>query len=307
MEHHGHHHHHEHIHGVADGASKALWINIILNFVIVAFELSFGILASSYALLTDSLHNLEDAGGMALSLFAHKASKKEKNEKKTYGYKRARIIAALINSLILLMSFAFIGYKAAVRLIHPEAVNSEMIIWVASVALVANFIGTLLLFAHSKGDLNIKASFIHMLSDSLNSAGVIAVGILISLYHWYFLDPLMTFAIIAYITYESFEIIKSSINILMEGSPDDLDIKKMKDEVEKIKGVSSLHHVHVWSLDGEDKLMECHVRVCPMSTSEADRVRNEVTHLLSEKYGITHLTIQMEEKPCANESLIVKS
>jgi cobalt-zinc-cadmium efflux system protein len=300
-------HHHEHAHGVSDGASKALWVNVILNFLIVGFELSFGMIASSYALLTDSLHNLEDAGGMVLSLFAHKTSQKEKNEKKTYGYKRARVIAALINSLILLMTFAFVGYKAALRLIHPETVNSQMIIWVASIALVANVIGTFLLFAHSKGDLNIKASFIHMLSDSLDSAAIIIVGILINLYHWYFLDPMITFAIIAYISFESFEIIKNSINILMEGVPENLNFAKMKEEVEKIEGVSSLHHVHVWSLDGEDKLMECHVRVCPMSTKEADKVRNEVAELLSSKFEISHLNIQIEEKPCSNEFMIINS
>ncbi len=300
-------HHSKDVHDRTDSTSKALWINVVLNFLIVAFELTFGIFASSYALITDSLHNLEDAGGMVLSLFAHNASKKGKNERKTYGYKRAKIIAALVNSLILIMSFTFIGYKAAVRLFNPQTLNADTIIWVASIALIANVVGTLLLFAHSHGDLNVKAAFVHMLGDSLDSAAVIAVGILMTLYNWYFLDPLITFVIIAYVSFESFKIIKRSINILMESTPNDLDFSKMKKDIESIDGVASFHHVHVWSLDGEDKLMECHIRVYPMNTNKADDVRRTVTDLLSSKYGISHLNVQIEEMPCANESLVVNS
>ncbi len=299
--------HSKDVHDRTDSTSKALWINVVLNFLIVTFELTFGIFASSYALITDSLHNLEDAGGMVLSLFAHNASKKGRNERKTYGYKRAKIIAALVNSLILIMSFAFIGYKAAMRLFNPQTLNADTIIWVASIALIANVVGTLLLFAHSHGDLNVKAAFVHMLGDSLDSAAVIAVGILMTLYDWYFLDPLITFVIIAYVSFESFKIIKRSINILMESTPNDLDFSKMKKDIESIDGVASFHHVHVWSLDGEDKLMECHIRVYPMNTSKVDDVRRTVTDLLSSQYGISHLNVQIEEIPCANESLVVNS
>ncbi|MGC8545604.1 cation diffusion facilitator family transporter [Athalassotoga sp.] len=286
-------------------ASKALWANIFVNFGIVFFELSFGVISGSFALITDSLHNLEDAGGMILSLFANIASKKQKNERKTYGYKRSGVIAALINSIILLMTFAFLGYEATIRLIHPEVINGEMVIWVGIVALVGNTLGALLLHGHSHHDLNVKAAFIHMLSDSMNSAAVIVVGILIGLYHWYILDPLVTFGIIAYISYESFEIIGKSINVLMEGVPQKIDFTQMKKDVESIQGVLSFHHVHVWSLDGEDAMMECHVRLRPSEMKMADMVRTQVNNLLKEKYGINHLTIQIEEKPCPDESLVV--
>ncbi len=286
-------------------ASKALWANIFVNFGIVFFELSFGVISGSFALITDSLHNLEDAGGMILSLFANIASKKQKNERKTYGYKRSGVIAALINSIILLMTFAFLGYEATIRLIHPEVINGEMVIWVGIVALAGNTLGALLLHGHSHHDLNVKAAFIHMLSDSMNSAAVIVVGILIGLYHWYILDPLVTFGIIAYISYESFEIIEKSINVLMEGVPQKIDFTQMKKDVESIQGVLSFHHVHVWSLDGEDTMMECHVRLRPSEMKMADMVRTQVNNLLKEKYGINHLTIQIEEKPCPDESLVV--
>ena len=293
--------HHDH-----SDASKALWINVAMNFLIVGFELTFGFIAGSYALVSDSLHNLEDAGGMILSLFAHKAAKKNRNEKKTYGYKRAGIIAALVNSVLLLMSFAFLGYEAAIRLIHPETINGGMMIWVGLIALVVNVIGALFLHGHSHNDLNVKAAFIHMLSDSMNSAAVVVVGILIEAYHWYFLDPLVTFGIIAYISYESFKIVAKSINILMEGTSKKLDFSQMKWDVEAIRGVASFHHVHVWSLDGEDTVMECHVRVKPTDTKNADVIRSNVTNLLRSKYEISHLTIQMEETPCEDESLIIE-
>ncbi|MCL4407793.1 MAG: cation diffusion facilitator family transporter [Thermotogae bacterium] len=282
-------------------ASKALWANIFVNFGIVFFELSFGIISGSFALITDSLQNLADAGGMILSLFANIASKKQKNETKTYGYKRTGIIAALINSLILLMIFAFIGYEATIRLVHPEAINGEIVVWIGVVALVGNTLGAFLLHGHSHHDLNVKAAFIHMLSDSMYSAAIIVVGILIGIYHWYILDPLVTFGIIAFVSYESFEIIRKSINVLMEGVPGKIDFAQMKKDIESTEGVLSLHHVHVWSLDGEYTIMECHVRVEPSETKIADMIRIQVNNLLKEKYGINHLTIQIEEKPCLDE------
>jgi cobalt-zinc-cadmium efflux system protein len=286
-------------------ASKALWANVFLNFGIVFFELLFGVISGSFALITDSIHNLEDAGGMILSLFANIASKKQKNERKTYGYKRSGVIAALINSIILLMTFAFLGYEATIRLIHPETINGQMVIWVGIVALAGNTLGTLLLHGHSHHDLNVKAAFIHMFSDSMNSAAVIVVGILIGLYHWYILDPLVTFGIIAYISYESFEIIGKSVNVLMEGVPNKIDFTQIKKDVESIQGVLSFHHVHLWSLDGEDTIMECHIRIRPSEMKTADMVRTQVNNLLKGKYGINHLTIQIEEKPCPDESLVV--
>jgi cobalt-zinc-cadmium efflux system protein len=290
---------HEH-----EDASKALWANIFVNFGIAFFELSFGIISGSFALITDSLHNLEDAGGMILSLFANIVSKKQRNERKTYGYKRVGVIVALINSLILLMTFSFLGYEAVIRLIHPEAINGEIVIWIGIIALAGNTLGTLLLHGHSHHDLNVKAAFIHMLSDSMNSAAVIVVGILIESYHWYFLDPLVTFGIIAYISYESFKIIGKSLNVLMEGVPRSLDFIKMKKDVESIDGVLSFHHIHVWSLDGEDVIMECHVRVEP-SEKKIDKIRTETAKLLREKYGVDHSTIQMEGNPCLDESLVI--
>ncbi len=286
-------------------ASKALWANIFVNFGIVFFELSFGVISGSFALITDSLHNLTDAGGMILSLFANVTSKKQKNEGKTYGYKRASVIAALINSLMLLMTFAFLGYEAAIKLVHPEMINGEIVVWVGLVALIGNTLGAFLLHGHSHHDLNVKAAFIHMLSDSMNSAAVVVLGILIYIYHWYILDPLVTFGIIAYISYESYKIIVKSINVLMEGVPEKVDFLQMKKDIESIENVISFHHVHVWSLDGEDKMMECHVRVKPSEMESIDETRMKVAGVLKEKYGIDHLTIQIEENPCLDESLVI--
>ncbi len=285
--------------------SKALWTNIFINFGIFFFELSFGVISGSFALITDSLHNLTDAGGMILSLFADITSKKQKNEGKTYGYKRASVIAALINSLVLLTTFVFIGYEAAIKLVHPEMINGEMVVWVGLVALLGNTLGTFLLHGHSHHNLNIKSAFLHMLSDSMNSAAVIVVGILIYIYHWYILDPIVTFGIIAYISYEIYKIIIKSINVLMEGVPEKIDFLQMKKDIESIENVLSFHHVHVWSLDGKDKLMECHIRLKPSEMKSIDETRMKVASMLKEKYGIDHLTIQVEENPCLNESLVV--
>lgn len=302
---HDHEHGHVHAHPEKDGISRALWINVVLNFMITAFEFVAGILSGSYALLSDSMHNLNDVGSVILGLFAHRVSKKPGDSAKTYGYKRAEVIAALFNSVILLSVFAFLSYGAVLRLLHPDGVNAEMVVWMASVALAGNVAGTLALFRTSKKNLNSRAVFVHMLSDSLNSAAVIAVGLLMERYGWYFLDPIATFAIAAYISFESVEIIRHSIYVLMQSAPSGMNFEDMKKDVEAADGVESFHHVHAWSLDGNDLLMECHVRVTPTDTKKIDLLRDEIGGLLKSKYGVDHVTIQFEQMKCRDESIIV--
>ncbi len=294
---------HDH-HKISADASFGLWINIFINISITFFEFLFGFFSGSYALLSDALHNLEDTGGIALSLFAHKVSKKPLDKNKTYGYKRAGVIAALINSIVLLTIFGFLGYEATLRLIHPETVNGETIIWVALIALMGNTLGTFFLHKNSKDDLNVKTAFIHMLSDSLNSAAVVVVGIFISVYHIYILDPLVTFAIIAYIVYETIEVVKRSVNILMEGVPAEMNFNEIKRKIESIDNVVSFHHLHVWTLDGKDLLLEGHVRVKPMNMEKADSIRDRIAEMLRINYKISHPTIQLEQEPCGCEELI---
>lgn len=294
---------HDH-HKISADASFGLWINIFINISITFFEFLFGFFSGSYALLSDALHNLEDTGGIALSLFAHKVSKKPLDKNKTYGYKRAGVIAALINSIVLLTIFGFLGYEATLRLIHPETVNGETIIWVALIALIGNALGTFFLHKNSKDDLNVKTAFIHMLSDSLNSAAVVVVGIFISVYHIYILDPLVTFAIIAYIVYETIEVVKRSVNILMEGVPAEMNFNEIKRKIESIDNVVSFHHLHVWTLDGKDLLLEGHVRVKPMNMEKADSIRDRIAEMLRINYKISHPTIQLEQEPCGCEELI---
>ncbi len=296
----GEHDHHE----INADASFGLWMNIFINIFITLFEFLFGFFSGSYALLSDALHNLEDTGGIVLSLFAHKVSKKPMDKNKTYGYKRAGVIAALINSIALLTIFGFLGYEATLRLIHPETVNGEMIIWVALIALIGNALGTFFLYKNSKDDLNVKAAFIHMLSDSLNSAAVVVVGIFISVYHIYILDPLVTFAIIAYIVYETIEVVKKSVNILMEGVPAEMNFNEIKRKIESIDNVVSFHHLHVWTLDGKELLLEGHVRVKPMNMEKADSIRDRIVKMLRTNYKISHTTIQLEQEPCGCEELI---
>lgn len=299
----GEHDHHE----IKADASFGLWMNIFINISITLFEFLFGFFSGSYALLSDALHNLEDTGGIVLSLFAHKVSKKPMDKNKTYGYKRAGVIAAFVNSIVLLTIFGFLGYEAALRLIHPKIVNGEMIIWVALIALAGNALGTLLLYKNSKEDLNVKATFIHMMSDSLNSAAVVVVGILISVYHVYILDPLVTFAIIAYIVYEAMGVIKRSVDILMEGVPVKMNFNEIKRKIESINNVVSFHHLHVWTLDGKELLLEGHVRVKPMNMEKADSIRDRIVEMLGNDYGISHTTIQLEQEPCVCEELIFRS
>ncbi len=176
-----------------------------------------------------------------------------------------------------------------------------MAVWISSVALVANVIGTLFLFKASKNSLNSRAVFVHMFSDSLDSAAGIVVGVLMSRYGWYFLDPLATFGVVVYISFESVKIIGNSICVLMQSAPAEMNFEEMKKDIE------SFHHVHTWSLDVEDLLMECHIRVVPMDVGSTDLLREGIEGLLGSKYGVDHVTIQFEQSKCGDESMIVNS
>lgn len=306
MENHGGHHEKKcsgHSHDVSNLSGKKIFWVTLLNAVITLVEIVGGILSGSLALLSDSVHNLSDTISIVMSYIANKIARKPKNIRKTFGYKRAEIISAFINSGILFLISLFLIFEAYKRLKSPEVINGNMMIIVALVGLVANFISVYLLEKESHGNLNIKSAYLHLLSDTISSVGVVLGGVAIKIWGITWIDPLITTVISLYILKETWHILKKTIDILMQSSAP-LDYEGIKSDIEKIEGVNNIHHVHSWMVNENTIHFEAHVDIDDMMLSEVEKIYSKIEHILKEHYEISHVTIQAEVNKCEDKSLI---
>lgn len=295
---HGGHNHGEHSH------TNLLWATL-LNFIITIAEVIGGILSNSLSLLGDALHNFSDAVAVFIAYLANKISKRKSTPTKTFGYKRIEILSALFNAVVLMVICIFLFVEAIKRFSQPQEVKGVLMFVVASIGLVANLIGVFLLHKDANHNLNIKAAYLHLLGDTLSSVLVIISGILIIYFKWYWIDPLITIAIGLYILKETFQILKETINILMQFAPDDIDIFEIQKDIETIPQVQNVHHVHVWRLTDHQVHFECHIDLeSDLLQSESDSIQQKIKELLSNKFKITHSTIQFEFNCNCNKQLI---
>ena len=303
-EHHQGHHHHrlpgEHA-GTAKG-SRLLAV-IILNFIITAAQTTAGIFAGSLSLISDSLHNFSDAMAVIISYLALRIAGRGNDKKRTFGYKRATILAALINSSVLAVISVFLFREAYGRFQHPAEVKGGLVFWVALIGLAANALGAWLLHGHSRGDINLKATYLHLISDTLSSVGVVIGGILIYFFKVYWVDPLLTVLIALYVLAQSYKIIRQAFSILMQSVPASLDPEDLAAELCGIEEIENVHHVHIWSLDEDNIMFEAHVNVCDMLVSQTAGTLEKIERLL-ESYGIRHVTIQFENGCCPGAGVI---
>lgn len=301
---HGHDHSHGHDHGDIKGAK--LIIVVALNFIITVAELVGGFIAGSLSLITDALHNFSDGLSMVISYASIKISEKEENSRKTFGYKRATILAAVINSSTLIGISLFLFKEAYVKFMNPEPVNAVIVIWVALIGLVANFIGVYLLRSGSKGDMNIKSAYLHLLGDTLASVSVIIGGVCMYFFEIYWIDPALTVLISLYVLRESYEILKDAVNILMQGVPENIVVDDVVNEIRKIADVENVHHVHIWAVDEKNIIFEAHINIKDMAVSRTEPLKNEISSMLHQKFGIEHVTLQFEYRCCPGEDIIKK-
>lgn len=288
---------HNHSHSTSDLSGKKIFWVIVLNAVITIVEILGGIFSGSLALLSDSIHNLSDTMAIALSYFANKISKKPKNITKTFGYKRAEIIAAFINASVLFIISLRLIFEAYKRLKNPQTIDGNLMLTVAVVGLIANFISVYLLEKDSHDNMNIKSSYLHLINDTISSVGVILGGVAIKLWGIIWIDPLITVIISIYIIKETWNILRNSIEILMQGSPN-LDYDGIKKDIEKIEGINNIHHVHSWMTDEKTIYFEAHIDVDDIKLSEVEKVYDKLEYILKEHYGISHITIQPEVDKC---------
>lgn len=296
---------HIHLSDIEKKEGKHLFITILLNFVISIAEIIGGIFSNSLALISDAFHNLSDGLAVLITYIAVKISRKDSNIRKTFGYKRIQILAALFNSVVLIVISIFLLYEAYKRFMQPEPVKSEIMFIVAFIGLLANFAGVYLLRRHSNRNINIKSAYLHLIGDTLASVAVIIGGILIYFFEIYWIDPLVTILISLYIIKATVSILTETYNILMQGTPKDINILDIKYEIENLSEVKDIHHVHAWNLSDKEIHFEAHVDLNDdISISESEKVLRKIEKVLQNKYGIYHVTLQMEFNFCDDKNII---
>ncbi len=285
--------------------SGNLLLVTLLNLAITLAELAGGILSNSISLLSDALHNLGDAFATFIAWIALKLSNRRSTPKSTFGLKRIEILAALLNTVTLIILSFYLFREAWLRFLHPEPVNSVVMLVVAAIGLVANLYAVLILRKDSVKNINVRAAYIHLIGDSLSSVVVLIGGFLMLFFEIYWVDPLVTFLIGVYILKETFSIMKQALSILMQQTPDGLDLHAIKEEIEKIKEVKNIHHIHAWNLTDQLIHFEAHVDVTEdLLLSQVDGIREQIEKKLQEMFKIDHVTLQFEYKTGHHKTMI---
>ena len=256
-------------------------------------EFSGGAIAGSLSLVSDGFHNLGDSASIVLSYYAHRISTHPQTSRETFGFKRAQIIAAFVNSTFLMIISAILIIEAVAKLFQPEHINGQLMFIVAIVGAVANLLSALIMNHGAKHNLNLKATYLHLLSDTLSSVGIIVGGILIQLYGWFIVDPIVTILVALYIMSETLPIIKKTIIILMQGAPK-LNCKAIQHDLLQLPEITGVHHVHIWLIDEHSIIFSAHINMRDMMISQAERTYHPIYRLLHDKYGIEHVTLQAE-------------
>lgn len=265
----------------------------VLNLAITAVEFGGGLLSGSLALLSDAIHNLGDSASIVMAYVASRISQRNSNQSKTYGYRRAEILSSYFNAIFLLVMSALLIWEAMRRFAHPHPVNGGLMLVVAVVGLLANGFSAWLLHSGSHNNLNLKATYLHILSDAFASGGVILGALIIKIFHVVWADPLMTIVVSVYIAYKTIPIIIEATNILMEAGPR-LDYRAVKATVLSVPGVVNIHHVHTWMIDEHRIMLTAHIALEDQELSEVEPIYQKIRKLLKDKYNIEHATLQAE-------------
>jgi cobalt-zinc-cadmium efflux system protein len=297
-------HHHEH---EPPTSGTRLLITLILNLIITVAEIIGGLISGSLALISDALHNFSDGIAVIISYIAIRLNQRPKSPQYTFGLKRAQIIAAIINAGVLVAISIYLFIESYYRFTSPEPIKAQLMIIVAAIGLLANTIGTLLLRAGAKSNMNIRSAYLHLFSDAVSSVGVILGGVAIYFWNVYWVDPLLTVLISIYILKESFHILKEATNIVLMASPENLSIEEISKQLGAVEGITNIHHVHLWQMDEHDIHFEAHVDIVDRMVSETTSLLREIEELLHETFRITHVTIQFECDACEVKDLLANN
>ncbi|WP_396032985.1 cation diffusion facilitator family transporter [Candidatus Cyanaurora vandensis] len=291
MAHNHSHHSHSHSHH-ATNYSQAFALGIALNLGFVGVEFVFGLLAHSLALVADAGHNLSDVLGLSLAWGASTLARQQPSVRRTYGLRRASILAALGNAVLLLVAVGVIVWEALRRFTDPGVVVGETVVWVAAVGIAVNAGSALLFQAGQKHDLNLRGAFLHLMADAVVSLGTVLAGVLILVTGWLWLDPMMSLAIAVVISWGTWGLLVESLNLALDGVPEQIDPQAVRTYLEALPGVSGVHDLHIWAMSTTENALTAHL-VLP-SGSPGDRFLAEVCAHLHVKFAIEHTTLQVE-------------
>ena len=297
-------HSHSHGNGHHAIATNRLFTTMVLNFAITVAEVIGGLVSGSLSLISDALHNLSDGFAIIISYIAIRLNQKPKSLQFTFGLKRAEILAAVINASTLIVICFFLFREAYSRLVSPSPISGGIMAGVATIGLLANVAGTLLLRSGAEKSINIRAAYLHLFSDALSSVAVILGGLAIFFFGITWLDPVLTILISLYVLKQSYAIVKDAVNVILMASPAYLSLQAIQRELESIPGVRNIHHVHVWRLGENDVHFEAHVEVEDMRISETSRLLKKMETLLRRRFRISHVTLQFESDICKEKQLV---
>ena len=291
----GHSHSHNHAHDHKDLKGRKLLITILLNIVITAAQVVGGLVSGSLSLLSDALHNFSDVISLIVSYIASKLTKQKASIDRTFGYKRAEILAAFVNASTLIIVAVILIKEAIERFLEPQTIESNLVIWLSLVAIFANGFSVLLIKKDSENNINMRSAYLHLLTDMLASVAVLIGGLLMKYYQIFWVDSLLTLLIALYLIWVGYDLLKTSTKMLMLFTPEHIDIKAVVRAVNKLPKVSKLHHVHIWNLSDDELHLEAHLDLTEdISTTEFNELSIKIEALLHEEFNINHVTIQPE-------------
>ncbi len=302
------HEHHNHSHSEITElkhVNLAFYVGIGLNFLFVIIEAVAGFIIHSLSLISDAGHNLADVVSLALSLLAFRLIKVKPNEKFTYGYRKTTILVALLNALILLISIGAIAYEAIQHLFEPIALPGFTISWIAGIGIIINGVTAFLFLKNKEKDINIKAAYLHLLSDAVVSFALVIGGIIIYYTNWYWIDAALSLIVAAVIIKSTWNLLKTTLRLSLDGVPENVDIKEIEQTISEMPEVENMHHIHIWALSTKTNALTAHILVNKNFTmKEIDALKVKIKHEL-EHLNIQHATLEFEQnmKGCENEKV----
>ena len=297
---HGHHHHQVDLESGDKRVIAAVGVNLILTLA----QIVAGVISGSLALIADAIHNLSDALSLVIAFAARRIGRRPADDRMTFGYGRAEVVAALINYTTLIVIAVYLAAEGAQRLFNPVEVEGWLVVVVAGLALVIDTVTALLIFRMSKDSVNMRAAFLHNLADAMGSVAVIIAGTLILLYDWRLIDPIVTIGIAAYILWHSWIGIRPVISILMLASPDAPRVTDILAALTAVEGVGSVHHLHLWQMQEHETSLEVHVVL--NGDREEAAVKRNIRDVLQEQYAISHVVLETETEAdqCAHANVV---
>ena len=285
-------HHHEHHHNHDVNAKTIVYLiwSFVINILLSIAELIAGIIGGSVALIGDALHNTSDALSILIAVMAYKIGLKKSDKRFTFGFKRAEIIGAFVNLILLFISAFYLFAEGLSRIISPQDINGKLIIYISILALVIDALTAKLSHHEAHHNANMKMLFLHNLADAFGSVGVIISGLCVIYLDWHFIDGIIALMIAAYMLFHSIVAFPKVVKILMNAAPDNIDVDMIRKRLLKIKNISDVHHIHVWNIDEHHISLECHI------VSEDISVVTKVKDVLAKNFDIEHTNIQIETK-----------